>query len=355
MEELQDQLADLKRRLAREKEEKDRLAIENEKLLRGAVMDSGTVRQGGSTTKVEVVYVPREKRCKVYTGKASSVPLSDWIEDLKSVFKARNFTPDQAVDYIWEHLEGEAKQEIKYRSKETRSRPEGIFEALLEVFGSAQSFTALQRQFFERQQGKTETLIEFSHALMALLKELKSCNPKGVSAEDVMLRDQFAENVRSKELCRELKRMIRQKPSLTFLDVRKEAVEWATDGVRVSETSFGSENFSTIDSEAVIAKQSTDPMLVELFGMVKSQQKQLSDLTEKMSKLQVFNRQQQGVPRRLYSFDPSGQPICFKCQKVGHIGRYCSEIVNPSQVWGQQRHLVDDVSNPQAQKSGPLN
>lgn len=48
MEELQDQLADLKRRLAREKEEKDRLAIENEKLLRGAVMDSGTVRQGGS-------------------------------------------------------------------------------------------------------------------------------------------------------------------------------------------------------------------------------------------------------------------------------------------------------------------
>ncbi|KAG1933989.1 interleukin-1 receptor accessory protein-like 1-A [Pimephales promelas] len=106
MEELQEQLADLKRRLAREKEEKDRLAIENERLSRGTgTMDAGTVRQERSTTKVEVVYAPREKRCKVYTGKSSSVPLSDWIEDLKSVFKARNFTSDQAVDYIWEHLE----------------------------------------------------------------------------------------------------------------------------------------------------------------------------------------------------------------------------------------------------------
>ncbi|KAG1944001.1 hypothetical protein F2P79_014543 [Pimephales promelas] len=68
MEELQEQLADLKRRLAREKEEKDRLAIENERLSRGTgTMDTGTVRQERSTTKVEVVYAPREKRCKVYT------------------------------------------------------------------------------------------------------------------------------------------------------------------------------------------------------------------------------------------------------------------------------------------------
>lgn len=45
----------------------------------------------------------------------------------------------------------------------------------------------LQRQFFERQQGKTETQIEFSHALMALLEKFKCCNSKGVSDEDVFL------------------------------------------------------------------------------------------------------------------------------------------------------------------------
>ncbi len=71
---------------------------------------------------------------------------------------------------------------------------------------------------------------------MALLEKLQCCNPRGVSEEGVMLRDQFPENVRNKELCRELKRMIRQRPSLTFLDARKKAVEWAGDGLRVPGT-----------------------------------------------------------------------------------------------------------------------
>ncbi len=39
-------------------------------------------------------------RKEIYTGKFSSVPLNDSIEDLKSVFKARNLTPVQAVDFI---------------------------------------------------------------------------------------------------------------------------------------------------------------------------------------------------------------------------------------------------------------
>lgn len=45
----------------------------------------------------------REKRCKMYTGQSSNVPLNDWT-DLKRVFRSGNFTPHQAVDYKWEHL-----------------------------------------------------------------------------------------------------------------------------------------------------------------------------------------------------------------------------------------------------------
>ncbi len=58
MEVLQEQLAALERRLAQEKEEKDRLVTENERLSRGVTRETGTVRQERSTTKVEVVYVP---------------------------------------------------------------------------------------------------------------------------------------------------------------------------------------------------------------------------------------------------------------------------------------------------------
>ncbi len=77
MEVFQEQLAALERRLAQEKEEKDRLVTENERLSRGVTRETVTVRQEQSTTKVEIVYLPREKRCKVYTGKSTSVPLND--------------------------------------------------------------------------------------------------------------------------------------------------------------------------------------------------------------------------------------------------------------------------------------
>lgn len=155
MEKLQDQLTALKRRLAQEKEEKDRLAIENERLLRGATMETRTLWQDRNTTKVEVVYVPREKRCKMYTGQSSNVPLNDWIEDPKSVFRSGNFTPHQAVDYKWEHSESEAKQEIKYIPKEIRFSPERIFEALLEsIWKCSILYCIAEKVFFKGNKGK---------------------------------------------------------------------------------------------------------------------------------------------------------------------------------------------------------
>lgn len=47
--------AGLKRRQAKEKEEMDGLAIENEELSSSAVMDTGTVWQERNTTTIEVV------------------------------------------------------------------------------------------------------------------------------------------------------------------------------------------------------------------------------------------------------------------------------------------------------------
>lgn len=114
-----------------------------------------------------------------------------------------------------------------------------------------------------------------------------------MSKEDKMLRDQFAENVRSKELCRELKRMIRQKPSLTFLDVHKEAVVCVKDRASSPDT-LRSENPRSMDSEAVTSNQNSDPMLADLLSMVESQERQLTDLTEKMVSLQSDKRQPRG-------------------------------------------------------------
>ncbi len=103
-----------------------------------------------------------------------------------------------------------------HRGPADHKRSVGPLLSLPEVYNQLFSFAHVQREtvvgnhprhyrdnFLKDNKGKTETLIEFSHALMALLEKLKCCNPRGVS-EDVMLRDQLAENVRNKVLCREL-------------------------------------------------------------------------------------------------------------------------------------------------------
>lgn len=66
--------------------------------------------------------------------------------------------------------------------------------------------------------------------MMALMDRVRKANPNAVSDYQVVLRDQFCENVQDHTLRRELKRLVRQNFSLTLLDLRKEAMRWVEEG-----------------------------------------------------------------------------------------------------------------------------
>lgn len=76
----------------------------------------------------------------------------------------------------------------------------------------------LQQRFYERKQ-KGESLTEFSHALMSLMDLILAGNPGSVPSSDRVHRDQFVEHVQDVMLKRELKRLVREKPSSTLLEV----------------------------------------------------------------------------------------------------------------------------------------
>ena len=52
---------------------------------------------------------------------------------------------------------------------------------------------------------------------------------KAVVDPDLTLRDQFANSVRDRILWKELRKFIREHPSITFLDVREEALRWSEE------------------------------------------------------------------------------------------------------------------------------
>lgn len=54
---------------------------------------------------------------------------------------------DQAF-FLFEHLEGEAREEIKYRPEIEKNDPIKIISALREVYGCSEMYVALQEAFF---------------------------------------------------------------------------------------------------------------------------------------------------------------------------------------------------------------
>ena len=69
-------------------------------------------------------------------------------------------------------------------------------------------------------QHEGETLLEFSLALMSLMERVKQWAPTRMPNAEVLLRDQFVEQVGDNTLRRELKQFVRRQPTATLLDVR---------------------------------------------------------------------------------------------------------------------------------------
>ncbi len=99
-----------------------------------------------------------------------------------------------------------------------------------ELYGCFQSYIALQEAFFSRRQQEGETLLEFSLALMGLLEKVKPQSPNDMPNADILLRDQFVEYVLDSTLRRELKQLVRRQPTVTLLELRKDAIRWELEG-----------------------------------------------------------------------------------------------------------------------------
>jgi len=134
----------------------------------------------------------------------SGIRLSEWIEEVQVCMRAWSSTSDQAI-FLFDHLEGEARDEIKYRPATDRADPSKVLAILQELYGCSESYVTLQEAFFSRRPQEGETLQEFSLALMSLMKKVQLCAPSDMLNSETLLRDQFVEQVLDSGLHRELK------------------------------------------------------------------------------------------------------------------------------------------------------
>lgn len=335
----------------------ERLRTENERLKQGNQSSAADVsNQAGSAQQaatqgqrtLQAVYLPRERKCPRFSGKASLAALSveDWVEEVESCIRGRHMTDWDKAMFVYDHLDGEARAEIKFRPRRVREDAEEIFKVLREMYSPAQSYVILQQSFFDRKQREGESLEEFSHALLDLMDRVQKANAHVVSNSETVLRDQFCENVNDYALRRELKRLVRDRPACTLLEVRKEAIRWVEEGLPHKNRPSRSISH-TCEAQAVLTCEEntvTKSEVAELKDIIMKQQAQL-DLVIKTLRSDgpstaAFR------PSRCTRFRraPDGQPICIKCNKSGHIARYCTGSTQPTGLGTSMSEAVDGQS-----------
>ena len=296
-------------------------------------------RHGGAAASV----VFRERSTKTFSGrptKSEHLSVEDWIEEINRATRHRSEM--DKLDYTLEHLRGEALEEVKHRDRRCVATCEHIFDILKKAFGDSNwSKAHMERQFYNRKQLRGENLRQYSHGLMALVSKLTDHDEE---ERDQMLSEQFAENVRSAALKRELKQLCRREKEITFIHLRDEAISWA------GEDEFDSEEE---DEPVRRVQQVTTTDCLERMQELMTQNLKLTETL--VHQVQGGSTPDPGAstgPQRyapavvqpgpqMYSMPPpvvpptipswfqkpryseDGRPICFTCEQVGHIAKYC--------------------------------
>ena len=275
-----------------------------------------------ATVTERLVVVPRDRKCPLFNGK-TGLGIAEWTEEIEACMRVRRLSAADKALFIFAHLDGEAREEIRFRPSTERGDPAKIFAILRELYGCAQSYVTLQQAFFSRRQQEGETLQEYSLGLLALMEQVERCAPDGIPNAGDLLRDPFVEHVLDSSLRRTLKQYVRSKPTASLLDVRAEAIRWEREGQSSGfrgrshslPSAYGLQYGVQSDSHPRHPVAPPRSEMSDLMELLKRQQAQLDQLTQTVAALQA--------PRPPGNFFRNGPLICRRCQQLGHIAREC--------------------------------
>lgn len=114
-------------------EQLQRLQADNVRLRQQAVAQQNLGEgQGGANSRDDsladsrYVFLPRERKCPRFAGNAGAGCLGEeeWVEEARKCLNSKFMTLKEQALFLYDHLEGEAKSKIRFRSAVDRDNPE---------------------------------------------------------------------------------------------------------------------------------------------------------------------------------------------------------------------------------------
>jgi hypothetical protein len=238
--------------------------------------------------------------------------LREWLDEVDIYSRQLNLSDNDKASTVFDHLTGSAREEVLCAGEYVRSSFTEIEKILKKRFGPQDTLNSLHGEFFRMEQAD-DSLCEFTLSLLRIYNrmvgaaETKEDSDALKRLKDTSLTQQLITGTNSDAVRREVRRMVNEKPAITFEQVRDKILQLFPD------------NESSKPSKAKVRGiQGEDDMLP-------SRPDTMSLLNKLIKRQEEFEKE----VRHLLSGASAERPKkgvngpCFSCGTIGHFKRNC--------------------------------
>ena len=163
-----------------------------------------------------------------HPSKPGDLTVVEWLDEVEIYNRQMGITGAERVTSILDNVLSSAKEELLCAPDNVKGDYEEVVKLLKRRFGPAETLQTLTRSFNERMRRDTESLSDYSRALMRLYgrmeKAAKSQDEQAAlkQLKDISLKGQFGKGAGSDAVLRDIERIEIRDPNITFTDLREE-------------------------------------------------------------------------------------------------------------------------------------